>query len=138
MNILAIGAHPPSLLPDRQDSAFPYALATFAPNEIRGIILAGFVAAVMSASSALVYAVATIFSLDVYRRFWRKVSPEPLPFCGVRADSLRRLGRSAETTVSYNVALTYPCTEPERCFLLQRIDSLNTGTHDWRATELPA
>jgi solute:Na+ symporter, SSS family len=72
MNILAIGAHPRSLVPDRQDSAFPYALATFAPDGIRGLILAGFVAAVMSASSALANAVATIFSLDVYRRFWRK------------------------------------------------------------------
>jgi SSS family solute:Na+ symporter len=44
----------------------------FAPSGIRGIILAGFVAAVMSAMSALANAVATIFSLDVYRRFVRK------------------------------------------------------------------
>jgi SSS family solute:Na+ symporter len=62
----------PSLLPDRQDQAFPYALSVFAPSGIRGIILAGFVAAVMSAMSALANAVATIFSLDVYRRFLRK------------------------------------------------------------------
>ena len=62
----------PSLLPDRQDQAFPYALATFAPSGIRGVILAGFLAAVMSTVSALANAVATIFSLDVYRRFWRK------------------------------------------------------------------
>ncbi len=62
----------PSLLPDRQDQAFPYALAEFAPSGIRGIILAGFVAAVMSAMSALANAIATIFSLDVYHRFWRK------------------------------------------------------------------
>src|SRR5205814_3266457 len=62
----------PSLLPDRQDQAFPYALSTFAPSGIRGVILAGFLAAVMSTVSALANAVATIFSLDVYRRFWRK------------------------------------------------------------------
>ncbi len=62
----------PSLLPDRQDQAFPYALATFAPSGIRGVILAGFFAAVMSTVSALANAVATIFSLDVYRRFWRE------------------------------------------------------------------
>jgi SSS family solute:Na+ symporter len=62
----------PSLLPDRQDQAFPYALATFAPSGVRGVILAGFFAAVMSTVSALANAVATIFSLDVYRRFWRK------------------------------------------------------------------
>jgi len=62
----------PSLLPDRQDQTFPYALATFAPSGIRGVILAGFLAAVMSTVSALANSVATIFSLDVYRRFWRK------------------------------------------------------------------
>lgn len=62
----------PSLLPDRQDETFPYALATFAPSGIRGVILAGFLAAVMSTVSALANSIATIFSLDVYRRFWRK------------------------------------------------------------------
>src|SRR4030095_13000794 len=39
---------------------------------IRGVVLAGFIAAVMSTVSALANAVATIFSLDVYRRFWRR------------------------------------------------------------------
>jgi solute:Na+ symporter, SSS family len=62
----------PSLLPDNQDQAFPYALAEFAPSGLRGIILAGFFAAVMSTVSSLANAIATIFSLDVYQRFWRK------------------------------------------------------------------
>ncbi|RAJ93225.1 SSS family solute:Na+ symporter [Larkinella arboricola] len=62
----------PSLLPDNQDQAFPYALAVFAPSGLRGVILAGFFAAVMASVSALTNSVATIFSLDVYRRFWRK------------------------------------------------------------------
>ena len=62
----------PSLLPDRQDQAFPYSLAVFAPSGLRGIILAGFFAAVMASVSALTNSVATIFSLDVYHRFWRK------------------------------------------------------------------
>lgn len=61
----------PSLLPDRQDETFPYALATFAPSGVRGVILAGFLAAVMSTVSALANSVATIFSLDVYGRHWR-------------------------------------------------------------------
>lgn len=65
-----------SLLPDRQDQTFPYALAVFAPSGIRGVILAGFFAAVMSTVSALANSVATIFSLDVYRRFWRKDSSD--------------------------------------------------------------
>jgi solute:Na+ symporter, SSS family len=62
----------PSLLPKNQDDTFAYALENFAPSGVRGIILAGFVAAVMSSASATANAVSTIFSLDVYRRFWRK------------------------------------------------------------------
>src|SRR5690606_19522179 len=62
----------PTLLPDNQDSAFALALSTFAPSGLKGIILAGFFAAAMSTISALSNAVATIFSLDVYKRLWRK------------------------------------------------------------------
>jgi SSS family solute:Na+ symporter len=61
----------PSLLPDQQDQVFPFALQVFAPSGLRGIILAGSVAAVMSSTSALANAVGTIFSLDVYRRLFR-------------------------------------------------------------------
>src|SRR5262249_8736060 len=42
------------------------------PSGVRGIILAGFIAAVMSTVSALANSIATIFSLDIYRRFWRQ------------------------------------------------------------------
>jgi RNA polymerase sigma-70 factor (ECF subfamily) len=42
----------------------------------------------------------------------------------VRADFLRRLGRGAEAAACYQEALTYPCTEPERRFLLRRLDEL--------------
>lgn len=62
----------PSLLPDNQDRAFPLALQLFAPSGLRGIILAGFFAAVMASVSALSNSIATIFSLDVYRKYFRK------------------------------------------------------------------
>jgi RNA polymerase sigma-70 factor (ECF subfamily) len=42
----------------------------------------------------------------------------------VRADILRRLGRRAEAGASYQEALTCPCSEPERRFLLGRIEGL--------------
>lgn len=61
----------PSLLPDRQDQVFPFALQVFAPSGLRGIILGGFFAAIMSSTSALANAVGTIFSLDVYQRAMR-------------------------------------------------------------------
>jgi RNA polymerase sigma-70 factor (ECF subfamily) len=44
----------------------------------------------------------------------------------VRADFLRRLGRTREAAAWYQEAITYPCTEPERRFLLRRIDGLQT------------
>jgi solute:Na+ symporter, SSS family len=58
----------PSMLPDRQDDVFPFALAEFAPNGLRGLILAGFVAAVMSTVSSLANSIGTIFSLELYAR----------------------------------------------------------------------
>jgi RNA polymerase sigma-70 factor (ECF subfamily) len=67
---------------------------------------------------------AALVSLD-------KLSAEPglknyylLP--AVRADFLRRLGRTAEAAACYQKALTYPCSEPERRFLVRRIDGLKT------------
>jgi SSS family solute:Na+ symporter len=63
----------PSFGPGEQDNTFPFALEVFAPPGLRGVVLAGFLAAVMSATSALTNSVATIFSLDVYRRV---VNPE--------------------------------------------------------------
>ncbi len=51
------------------DRAFPFALQEFAPRwGLRGIIVAGFLAAVMSTISALANSTATIFALDVYRK----------------------------------------------------------------------
>lgn len=55
------------------DLAFPFALRTFAPEwGLRGIILAGFLAAVMSTISALANSTATLFSLDVYHKLINK------------------------------------------------------------------
>ena len=57
---------------EKMDVAFPFALATFAPGwGLRGVVLAGFIAAVMSTLSALANSTATIFSLDVYQKYLR-------------------------------------------------------------------
>jgi len=54
---------------DNQDKAFPFALSSMAPEwGIRGIVLAGFVAAVLSTVSSLVNSTAALFSLDVYKK----------------------------------------------------------------------
>ena len=66
------------------DLAFPYALKTLAPEwGLRGIVLAGFLAAVMSSISALSNSTATIFSLDVYKKLIDKnASDRQLVFVG--------------------------------------------------------
>lgn len=55
------------------DLAFPFALQNLAPSwGLRGIVLAGFVAAVMSTVSSLLNSISTIFALDIYQRRIRK------------------------------------------------------------------
>ncbi len=57
---------------DKGDAAFPFALREFAPEwGLRGIVLAGFLAAVMSTISSQVNSIATIFSFDVYKKLAR-------------------------------------------------------------------
>ena len=88
------------------DDAFPFALKYLAPDwGLRGIILAGFLAAVMSATSALANSTATIFSLDVYKRIFRPdaddtrlvrmgriASPAALAIAALVAPSVAQLG----------------------------------------------
>jgi len=59
---------------ENPDTTFPYALRVFAGTwGLRGLILAGFLAAVMSTLSSLISSTATIFALDVYRK---KIYPD--------------------------------------------------------------
>jgi SSS family solute:Na+ symporter len=59
------------------DTAFPFVLRELSPEwGIRGIVLAGFLAAVMSTISALVNSTATIFALDVYKKIIRPRADE--------------------------------------------------------------
>ena len=54
---------------DNLDKAFPFAMTTFAPAwGLKGFILAGFLAAIMSTLSGLANSTATLFSLDVYKK----------------------------------------------------------------------
>jgi SSS family solute:Na+ symporter len=90
----------------KPDDAFPFALKYLAPNwGLRGVILAGFLAAVMSATSALANSTATIFSLDVYKRIFhpdaddarlvrmgKMASPAALAIAALVAPSVARLG----------------------------------------------
>lgn len=60
------------------DEAFPFALRVFSPEwGLRGIVLAGFLAAVMSTISSLVNSIATIFAFDVYGKLIRPEASDP-------------------------------------------------------------
>jgi SSS family solute:Na+ symporter len=53
-----------------QDLAFTFALANLAPGwGVRGIVLAGLIAAVMATTSALVNSISTMFATDFYKKF---------------------------------------------------------------------
>ena len=82
------------------DEAFPFALRHLAPDwGLRGIILAGFLAAVMSTISALANSTATIFSLDVYKRIFDPAADDA---------RLVRLGRGASLVSLAIAALVAP------------------------------
>lgn len=82
------------------DEAFPFALRHLAPDwGLRGIILAGFLAAVMSTISALANSTATIFSLDVYKRMFHP---------GADDARLVRMGRVASLVALTIAALVAP------------------------------
>lgn len=67
---------PPLATPDH---TFSFALKHFSPDwGLRGIVLAGFLAAVMSTISSLANSTSTIFSLNVYRPLRPEVSDEKL------------------------------------------------------------
>lgn len=81
------------------DTAFPFALKTFAGSwGLRGFILAGFLAAVMSTLSSLISSTSTIFSLDVYKR---KINPDASEQQMVRAGK-----RAAVVALVISAALT--------------------------------
>lgn len=95
----------PSLLPDRQDEAFPFALAVFAPSGLRGIILAGFVAAVMSTVSALSNSIGTIFSLDVYHRIRKEAGDRELITAGRLASGFALIAATCIAPVVEHVGI---------------------------------
>ena len=88
---------------ENQDLTFPFALEHLAPGwGLRGIILAGFLAAVMSTVSALANSTATIFSLDLYHRFMNRKADD---------QQLVKVGRGASLVALVLAAFVAPSVE---------------------------
>jgi solute:Na+ symporter, SSS family len=88
---------------DNSDKTFPFALKTLAPAwGLRGIVLSGFIAAVMAAISSLANSTATIFSLDVYHRWIHRQASDR---------RLVKVGRVASAASLILAALLAPSVE---------------------------
>jgi SSS family solute:Na+ symporter len=84
----------------KADMAFTFALGRFAPAwGVRGIVMAGLIAAVMAALSAQVNSASTLFSADLYKKLIHKSAGDR---------EMVRVGRSASFTVLLLAALISP------------------------------
>ncbi|HXW14007.1 MAG TPA: hypothetical protein VEN79_05815, partial [Terriglobia bacterium] len=88
---------------ENPDTIFPFVLRLVGPIwGVRGVVLAGFLAAVMSAISALTNSTATMFALDVYKRVLNKNASDA---------SVVRVGRLASLAALSLAALMAPMVE---------------------------
>jgi solute:Na+ symporter, SSS family len=79
-----------------QDLAFTFALANLAPGwGVRGIVLAGLIAAVMATISALVNSISTMFATDFYKKFLHTGASDPQMVATGRLSSLAALAIAA-------------------------------------------
>jgi SSS family solute:Na+ symporter len=95
--IFIMNQHAPLAKPDL---AFTFALGTFAPAwGVRGIVMAGLIAAVMAALSAQVNSASTMFANDIYKKIIRK---------GATDHEMVRVGRLAAFIVLLLAAILSP------------------------------
>lgn len=60
----------------RPDDAYVYLVKALIPTGLRGLILAGMAAALMSTLSAMINSTSTILTMDLYKTFWRREASE--------------------------------------------------------------
>ena len=64
------------------DQVFPTMVATLLPEGLRGLVVAGIIAALMSSLSSLFNSTATLFTLDIYKKIKPKVSEQKVVLIG--------------------------------------------------------
>lgn len=67
---------------DQAQAAFPLIVKTVLPSGIRGIVVAGLLAALMSSLAGVFNACATLYTIDFYARFKKNVPQERLVWIG--------------------------------------------------------
>jgi solute:Na+ symporter, SSS family len=88
------------VLAKNKDLAFIFALKEFAPAGVRGVVLAGLIAAVMATLSGLVNSTSTMFSTDIYKKYIRREASDR---------EMVRIGRIA----SFAALLVAACISPK-------------------------
>jgi SSS family solute:Na+ symporter len=71
-----------NLLRDQCQKAFPMLVATILPTGVRGIVVAGLLAALMSSLAGVFNASSTLFTMDFYSKFRPKASQHQLVWIG--------------------------------------------------------
>jgi len=71
-----------SLISTEKEKAFPLLVATVLPVGIRGIVVAGLLAALMSSLAGVFNASSTLFTMDLYNKFKPKASQHQLVWVG--------------------------------------------------------
>lgn len=97
---------------ERPDHAYPMLVKLLIPTGVRGLIMAGLVAALMSTLSSVVNSTSTILTLDLYKRRWRVEATD---------EQQVRFGRRAGVVVllvGTLVAIYYGSLEGSFAFLL--------------------
>ena len=124
---------------ENADMTFPFALKTLSPEwGLRGIILAGFLAAVMSATSALSNSVATIFSLDVYKKLIQPRPPDRQTHLHRPAGGRRRpVHRRADCPVRRTLRRHFPILPDRRQLSRHAVHLHPLDGHSLAADELP-
>lgn len=62
---------------EKSDEAYPWLLSNLLPDGIRGIAFAALTAAIVSSLASMMNSISTIFTMDIYREFFRKEAGQP-------------------------------------------------------------
>lgn len=104
-------------IPDRCQAAFPLMVAHVLPVGLRGVVVAGLLAALMSSLAGVFNASSTLFTMDVYQKFRPQASPRQLVWMGRIATTVMVLIGLAWIPVIQNARGLYDYLQSVQAYL---------------------
>lgn len=104
-------------IPDRCQAAFPLMVAHVLPVGLRGVVVAGLLAALMSSLAGVFNASSTLFTIDVYRKFRPEASERQLVWMGRIATTVMVLIGLAWIPVIQNARGLYDYLQSVQAYL---------------------